>query len=69
MDIDIHGDASTSSNLMDHSSESISHTENTNSQRQRQSQVEPIRNALTILRESKISLLDFLSKVMDPSEK
>ncbi|KAF9218743.1 hypothetical protein BS17DRAFT_790800, partial [Gyrodon lividus] len=25
--MDIHGDASTSSNLMDHSSESISHTE------------------------------------------
>ncbi|KAF9221761.1 hypothetical protein BS17DRAFT_784664, partial [Gyrodon lividus] len=58
--MDIHGDASMSSNLKDHSSESISHTENENSQRQRQSQVERIRNALTILREGKISLLDFL---------
>jgi hypothetical protein len=54
---------------MDHSQEHPSHTENHSSQKKRQSKAERIRNALAIVRDGKISFIDFLSQILDPSEK
>ncbi|KIJ12245.1 hypothetical protein PAXINDRAFT_14869 [Paxillus involutus ATCC 200175] len=58
-----------SSHSMDHSQEHPSHTENHSSQKKRQSKVERIRNALAIVRDGKISFINFLNQILDPSEK
>ncbi|KIJ18065.1 hypothetical protein PAXINDRAFT_9150 [Paxillus involutus ATCC 200175] len=58
-----------SSHLMDHSQEHPSHTENHSSQKKRQPEVEHIRNALATVHDGKISFIDFLNQILDPSEK
>ncbi|KIK79361.1 hypothetical protein PAXRUDRAFT_111802, partial [Paxillus rubicundulus Ve08.2h10] len=58
-----------SSHSMDHSQKHPSHTKNHSSQKKRQSKVERIRNALAIVHDGKISFIDFLSQILDPSEK
>ncbi|KIJ57431.1 hypothetical protein HYDPIDRAFT_171701, partial [Hydnomerulius pinastri MD-312] len=52
-----------------HTTGDISATSNSKSANERVPANERIRNALAILRKGKISLLDFLAKVLDPSEK
>jgi hypothetical protein len=53
---------------MDHNMGCSSFSESYHNPKQRQSPIDRIRDALAILRAGKISLLDFLTKILDPSE-